>query len=241
MGLIAVVVVLGLPAVGVVLMASLLILPGATARFWTDRLGRMLVIAVVVGGLIGIGGTLLSAHYRSLAAGPIITLVGTAFFAVSAVIAPRRGLLARAIAHYRFRHAIEKRMLLRVLFDLSEDRPPGRDWLELPEIRRGRSWDLRTLRRLLREAVHDGELEVASEHGYRLTPSGWEHSLPVVRNHRVWELFLREYGDLNALADPLAPEPPERRLPPVIYQRLVEQLRSEGRWPSDDLIPEETE
>ena len=36
--------VIGLPAVGVVLMVAMLILPGASARFWSDRLGVVLVI-----------------------------------------------------------------------------------------------------------------------------------------------------------------------------------------------------
>ena len=38
MGLLVVVTVVGLPAVGVVLMAAMLIIPGAAARFWTERL-----------------------------------------------------------------------------------------------------------------------------------------------------------------------------------------------------------
>src|SRR5207248_1761352 len=38
--LIAIAVIIGLPAVGVVLMASLLILPGAAARFWTEDYRR---------------------------------------------------------------------------------------------------------------------------------------------------------------------------------------------------------
>ena len=47
--LIAVMVVIGLPAVGVVLMAAMLILPGAMARFWTDRLGRLLGLSALAG------------------------------------------------------------------------------------------------------------------------------------------------------------------------------------------------
>ena len=45
MGLIALVVVLGLPAVGVLLVAALLIVPAAAARFWTQRLWLMLMLS----------------------------------------------------------------------------------------------------------------------------------------------------------------------------------------------------
>ena len=40
MSLVAAAVVIGLPNVGVVLISALLIMPGAAARFWTDRLSR---------------------------------------------------------------------------------------------------------------------------------------------------------------------------------------------------------
>lgn len=95
MGLIALAVVFGLPAVGVVLMAALLILPAASARFWTDRLGTLLVLSSLIGLGIGLAGTAVSANRAGLPAGPIITLVGTLGFAFSAIAAPRRGVLAR--------------------------------------------------------------------------------------------------------------------------------------------------
>ena len=43
MFLTAVTVIVGLPAVGVVLTAALLIIPSAAARFWTDRLSQMMI------------------------------------------------------------------------------------------------------------------------------------------------------------------------------------------------------
>ena len=47
MGTLAIVTIVGLPICGVILMAALIILPGAAARFWTNRLGPLLVIAAV--------------------------------------------------------------------------------------------------------------------------------------------------------------------------------------------------
>ena len=95
MGLIALAVVFGLPMVGVVLMAALLILPGAAARFWTDRLGPMLALAAGFGLVIGLSGTAISARYAGMPAGPIIVLSGSGVFLLSMLLAPRRGLLGR--------------------------------------------------------------------------------------------------------------------------------------------------
>lgn len=94
-GMLGLVVVMGLSAVGVVMMAALLILPGVSARFWTDRFSVMLFLSALFGIVTGCIGTILSAMYANLPAGPIIVLVGSGLFLLSAIVAPRRGIIAR--------------------------------------------------------------------------------------------------------------------------------------------------
>jgi manganese/zinc/iron transport system permease protein len=53
-------VVTGIQAIGVVLMAALLITPGAAARFWTDRMGILLLLAGLFSTISGILGTYVS-------------------------------------------------------------------------------------------------------------------------------------------------------------------------------------
>ncbi len=93
MFLTAVTVVVGLPAVGVVLTAALLIIPAAAARFWTDRLSLMMLIACFVGGISGVVGTLISAQFSGLPTGPLIVLTSTSLFVLSWIFAPHRGTL----------------------------------------------------------------------------------------------------------------------------------------------------
>lgn len=113
MMLIAVAVVIGLPAVGVVMMAALLIIPAVSARFWTDRFGRLLILAALFGIGMGLAGTVLSDWPANLPTGPAIVLVGTGLFALSALAAPRRGLLARLLIQRR----LQKSLRLRHGFD----------------------------------------------------------------------------------------------------------------------------
>jgi manganese/zinc/iron transport system permease protein len=108
MGLIALAVVIGLPAVGVLLIAALLIIPAAAARFWTNRLSRMLLFAALFGVLAGTGGTLLSATLPRLPTGATINLVAIGIFLASALAAPRRGLVARAVSAWRFRRELAR-------------------------------------------------------------------------------------------------------------------------------------
>ncbi len=93
MVLTAVTVVVGLPSVGVVLTAALLIIPPAAARFWTDRLSKMMTIACTIGGLSGVVGTLVSAKFDGLPTGPLIVLTSTSIFILSWLFAPHRGVM----------------------------------------------------------------------------------------------------------------------------------------------------
>jgi manganese/zinc/iron transport system permease protein len=87
----------GLRIVGLVLIVALLIIPAVAARFWTDRVSRLLLLAGLIGGLSGWIGTAISAAAPGLPAGPLVVLVATAIFAVSLLFAPRRGAIARAL------------------------------------------------------------------------------------------------------------------------------------------------
>ncbi|MFJ8246140.1 metal ABC transporter permease [Peribacillus asahii] len=88
-------VVIGIQAVGVVLMAALLITPAVSARYWTERLSVMVVLSGIFGMLSGVIGTLLSAAVNNLPTGPLIVLSATVWFMFSLLFAPNRGVVAK--------------------------------------------------------------------------------------------------------------------------------------------------
>lgn len=104
--LIVLAIVIGLQAVGVVLMSAAIVAPAAAARQWTDRLGRMALLAALFGALAGVGGALLSASVARLPTGPTVVVLDSAIVAVSLLLAPNRGLLWRTIRHRRERRRL---------------------------------------------------------------------------------------------------------------------------------------
>lgn len=96
-------VVIGIQAVGVVLVAALLITPAVAARYWTDRLGVMVVFAGVFGALSGAVGTMISGTLSNLPTGPVTVLAATLLFVISALFAPNRGLVAKWLRRSRQR------------------------------------------------------------------------------------------------------------------------------------------
>jgi manganese/zinc/iron transport system permease protein len=115
MGLVLGITVVGLKIVGLIMIVALLILPPVTARFWTERSDRVVLIAGLVGGVAGAGGAVISASAPALPTGPIIVLSGFALFALSFLFAPNRGVLAALADHLSFRRRVHLRQGLLAL------------------------------------------------------------------------------------------------------------------------------
>ena len=89
----------GIQAVGVVLMAALLLTPAAAARYLTDRLVLMLFLAMSIGALSGIGGAYISYIAPAMPTGPWVVVVLSSIAALCVFFAPRKGLAARWWQH----------------------------------------------------------------------------------------------------------------------------------------------
>lgn len=109
MALVMIVTVIGLKVVGLVLIVALLIIPPVTARFWTERVDRLVGIAAVVGGISGYVGAAISAAQPQVPTGAVIVLVCFALFAISLLFAPARGVLASFFRHLRFQKQVHMR------------------------------------------------------------------------------------------------------------------------------------
>ncbi len=228
----------GLPAVGVVLMVSLLVIPPAAARFWTHRLGTMVILAGALGGLAGMLGTALSATIpapasglsRGWPTGPLITLVAAAFFIVSLVAAPRRGILADVLRRAALRRRIADQNLLRNVYEMLE---PGGNlsagW-SVADLARGRASLSRRAPGRIGAAVRSG-LVVPHADGFVLSERGQAAATRVVRVHRLWEIFLITQADIAADHVDRDADQIEHVLSPETLAGLEAQLAASGRVP----------
>ncbi|WMS41032.1 iron chelate uptake ABC transporter family permease subunit [Acuticoccus sp. MNP-M23] len=133
MGLVMAVTVIGLKLVGLILIVAMLIIPPVTARFWTERSGRVIWIAGLLGGASGYVGAAISASAPALPTGPIIVLSASTLFALSLLFAPVRGVVAATIRQYRFQRRVHRRQGLLALARAE----PIHDPLTLRVLRKG--------------------------------------------------------------------------------------------------------
>lgn len=120
MALAVVVCLAGLQSVGLLLVVALLIIPPAAARFWTERLGVMALVAAVLGGVSTYAGVFLSATVPRLAAGAVIVLASAVLFVVSLCFGARRGLLPRWWIRRSTARRVGRDDLLRALYECLE-------------------------------------------------------------------------------------------------------------------------
>ncbi len=226
MGLIVLTVMVGLQAVGLILIAAMLITPAAAARYWSDNLNRVLVLSVVFGALSGIVGTIVSSLAPRIPTGPVMVVCATGIFALSSTFAPERGILARwrRVLSNRRRESIQH--FLRAFIELGEQFP-GRNAFSPEEI--AGKLDLTVAQT---GAVFNRVK--AEKLGYRrngevfLTDKGHEEGVFVVKSHRLWEYYLVYRSDLKLDHTHRPAHEAEHILTPEIIEKLEEILAKAG-------------
>lgn len=164
-------IVIGLQTVGVVLMSAMVVAPGAAARQWTDRMGRMVGIAAVFGAAAGIAGAILSSSIRRLPTGPTIVLCLSAIVLVSLLLAPNRGVVWNLLRRRRNHRQLRADAVLGDLFKLAEqheDPAHGHSLATLEAMRMGQG----SARRSLEALREQGLARQAAGDQWSLTPAG---------------------------------------------------------------------
>lgn len=187
--LIVLAVVIGIQAVGVVLMAAILITPAAAARFWTNRIRVMFLLASVFGAFSGLAGAYISYVAPSMPTGPWIVIVISVIAFISFFLAPGRGIIGRVLKQLRIRKTINDENVLKALYQLGEESKNFYLQRSPDEIIRRRKFVRKSLIKVLRRLRNQGYLEQTGNL-WGLTDVGKDRGQRVTKMHRLWELYL---------------------------------------------------
>lgn len=229
-------VVVGIQAVGVVLMAAMLITPAAAARFWTDRLGLMLVLAALMGAFSGVAGAFVSYTAPAMPTGPWIVLIISMIAILSFAFAPKKGWVARLLRQRTNKTLILEENLLKLMYQLGE---PDQDFYRprpIKELLARRAIPAKTAKIGLHKLRRQGYLERQPE-GWTMTMEGVSRGRRVVRLHRLWELYLTQYLHLASDHVHEDAETIEHIITPELEQRLMIELNYPVLDPHSSKIP----
>ncbi|MEE2996793.1 MAG: iron chelate uptake ABC transporter family permease subunit [Pseudomonadota bacterium] len=197
--LILAIVTIGLKTVGLILIIALVIIPPAAARFWTNRLGRMVALSGAFGGLAGWAGGSISALLPDMPAGAMIVLAATSIFIVSLLCAPRTGVVAWSVRQLGLQLTLaETRGLLAMA---SGNTPPD------PMARRMVRWR--------------GYIDSNGQ----LTASGTLAATEADRQRQLWEAYRKRNPEADTSFYPLG----GCRIEEVLSPDVVSELESRNR------------
>ncbi|MEO0385564.1 MAG: metal ABC transporter permease [Pseudomonadota bacterium] len=108
---IVIAVVIGVKAVGVVLMIAFVVTPPAAARQWTRTLPGMVALSGLFGAIGSGVGAYLSIAIGSIPTGPVIVLTLFVIFLISLLASPRRSVITTALRRARAREALRRELL----------------------------------------------------------------------------------------------------------------------------------
>ena len=230
-------VVTGIQAIGAILMAAILITPAAAARFWTDKLRTMIILAAVMAAFSGLFGAYISYVAPGMPTGPWIVMVISIIAILSFLFAPKKGILFRQVALRKMKHKMDDENVLKLFFHMGESQTS--DYYSprsLDEIQKNRPFNPTVLNRTLRRLKKDGFLE-ESDNVWKFTKAGKDKGQRVTRLHRLWELYLTKY--LRIAPDHVHEdaESIEHIITPELEKRLEAVLENPGIDPHGSVIP----
>ena len=192
--LLTVIVIIGLTTVGLVLVIALVIIPPAAARFWTERLGRMVLLSGIFGGLAGWVGGAFSALFPNLPTGAVIVLAATAIFVLSLLFSPNRGIFYWGIRQSKLKIIIS---LKRGLLELGSGSIPKHKGVRLLMWTKG-----------------------LIGHNGKITNKGKASVIDAKRQKRLWLALLRRRPDLALECSPLSGDAVENKIPAELLKVL---------------------
>ncbi len=236
MFLLSLTIVTALKATGAVLVTALLILPAATAYLLTYRLHWMILLSMLFGALSASLGLFISFLGPKLPTGPIIVCVGASFFIFALLFSPHQGVLLAWLQQQAQKRRIFFENTLKQIYKLLEK--------EDFKLETFSAHSLAQQMRLSENAVQavlfrlkKKKLILHTATGFSLTPLGWEGAKRIIRNHRLWELYLTHYASYPLDHVHEDAEKIEHLLSPSLVQTLNQELDYPLKDPHGQVIP----
>lgn len=220
-------VVIGIQAVGVILMAAMLITPSIAARYWTNSLGKMIIISGIFGALSGMIGTILSTFGRGLATGPFIVVTATFLFFLSMLFAPERGLITKWAKRLQFNKRMKKEQMLRAAYTIAEQsyRLSGRNdsVFTTSQIAEELGFSINHTEKLL---SHLSKLKLVEQepNGWSLSVEGTQEAFSLTMKQRIGEICMMHRDEFNEEEQDILTNKVLEKSPDPIAARLIQLL-----------------
>ncbi len=226
----------GIQAVGVVMMAAMLITPAAAARYWTNKLSVMILLAAIFGSLSGLFGSYISYTAPKMPTGPWIIIAITFIAFISMSFAPERGFYAK---WYRKKQKVKSTMdenLLKVFFHLGESQNDLNQSRTLTELQERRYFSENLMRASLKRLARKSLVQPNNSE-WQLSEKGIVEAKRIAKLHRLWEMYMSTFLKIPPDHVHEGAESLEHFFTPQLEAMLEEELNFPQTDPHDKPIP----
>ncbi len=224
---------IGVQAVGVVLMAALLITPAAGARFLTNNVKKMLLYAGSFGFASGVIGVFISYSGTGMPTGPWIVVVLSLFALIAIFFGKEKGMYSRMKMRVSNNVKINNENVLKDIYKLAQD---GEKTITVKDLIEKEKYPPSKLKSILKRLEHDRQIDQVR--GFViLNDNGRIAARAVIRKHRLWEIYLSKYFQLEEDHVHDDAEGIEHVITPEIEKHLIKLLDRPETDPHQSEVP----
>ncbi len=225
----------GIQAVGVVLMAAMLITPAAAAKYWTNDLRKMILLSVLFAVTGSVIGAYVSYTDNKMPTGPWIVMMISLIAVLSILFAPKKGVVPKYIIRKKYLNKMLRENILKEMYHL-EEKNPGKNVFTLSEIVEEREMKNREFKQGFSMLLRN-DFVVKHVNGFLLTEAGQAEGKRITRIHRLWEMYLTQQLQIQGDHVHDDAEGIEHIITPEIEQKLIMLLDKPEKDPHEKIIP----
>ena len=191
--LVALTAVASFESVGNILVVAMFVVPPATARLLTDRLGRMIIISMLVAATSAVLGHISAVAlppqfgFRSASTAGMMALITGLLFMTAALFGPQQGVIVRFVRQQLLSLRILSEDLIALLYRMEErDGQSSPSQERLQDVLLSGPW----ITSLLMSVHRVRGLVRGNANAFMLTEGGRKIGAELVRSHRLWEQYL---------------------------------------------------
>ena len=228
---------IGIQTVGIVLISAMIITPASSAFFWTNNFKKSILLSGLFAVISSIVGVFISYLSPLMPTGPWIIVILSSIAIFSAVFS-EKGIVTKRLKGRKNKKKMISDNVLKYLYRIGENdnnSSKGRSFNEIKNFRSINSKELSEGLRILTSkkwVVKAGDLWVLSE-------KGTKEAKRIIRIHRLWELYMQKFMQIQSDHVHESAETIEHIMTPELEKELLKYLGNPSVDPHQQKIPYE--
>tara|TARA_Y100000766_G_C18892781_1_gene599375 strand:- start:898 stop:2196 length:1299 start_codon:yes stop_codon:yes gene_type:complete len=236
-GLIVISTAIGIQTVGIILMSALIITPGSSAFFWTNNFKNSIIISGVFASISSVLGVFISYLSPNMPTGPwIIVMLST--IAILSSFLSKKGILIKRIKSIKNSRKMVSDNVLKIFYKLGEKENKMNGKRSINDIKNFHPIATNELNKGLRILKIKG-LILKKGLTWSLSEKGILEAKRIIRIHRLWELYMERFMQIQSDHVHESAESIEHIMTPKLEAELLKLMGKPKKDPHQQIIPYE--